>query len=192
MKRRQFLATAAGALAAPALMRPGFAQSPEYTLKLHHLLGPKAPAQTKMLEPWAKAVEEGTGGRVKIEIYPAMSLGGAPPQLFRQVRDGVVDIVWTVNGYTPGPLPALGGLRAADDLHQRHRRHEPRDARDVRRVPRARVRGRARPLQPRACRPGDPDGQGPGAHRRRHRRARSCACRGRPATRSSRRSARRR
>ena len=105
MKRRQFLATAAGALAAPALMRPGFAQSAEYTLKLHHLLGPKAPAQTQMLEPWAKSVEEGTGGRVKIEIYPAMSLGGTPPQLVRQVADGVVDIIWTVNGYTPGLFP---------------------------------------------------------------------------------------
>jgi TRAP-type C4-dicarboxylate transport system substrate-binding protein len=105
MKRRHFLATTAGALAAPALLRPGFAQAPEYTLKLHHLLGPKAPAQTQMLEPWSKTVEEATGGRVKIEIYPAMSLGGAPPQLVRQVADGVVDIIWTVNGYTPGLFP---------------------------------------------------------------------------------------
>lgn len=105
MKRRHFLAAAAGVLAAPAVVRPGFAQSPEYTLKLHHLLGPKSPAQTKMLEPWSKTVEEATGGRVKIEIYPAMSLGGSPPQLVRQVADGVVDIVWTVNGYTPGLFP---------------------------------------------------------------------------------------
>jgi TRAP-type C4-dicarboxylate transport system substrate-binding protein len=42
---------------------------------------------------------------VKIEIYPSMSLGGAPPQLIRQVADGVVDIIWTVNGYTPGLFP---------------------------------------------------------------------------------------
>ena len=34
-----------------------------------------------------------------------MSLGGAPPQLFRQAADGIVDIVWTVNGYTPGLFP---------------------------------------------------------------------------------------
>ncbi|HVH01494.1 MAG TPA: TRAP transporter substrate-binding protein, partial [Amaricoccus sp.] len=27
------------------------------------------------------------------------------PQLFRQVADGVVDIIWTVNGYTPGLFP---------------------------------------------------------------------------------------
>jgi TRAP-type C4-dicarboxylate transport system substrate-binding protein len=77
----------------------------DFTLKLHHLLGPKAPAQTQMLEPWAKRVEERTNGRVKIDIYPAMSLGGKPPQLIRQVRDGVVDLIWTVNGYTPGLFP---------------------------------------------------------------------------------------
>jgi TRAP-type C4-dicarboxylate transport system substrate-binding protein len=77
----------------------------EYTFKLHHLLGAKAPAQTKMLEPWAQQVTENSGGKVKIEIYPAMSLGGRPPELVQQARDGVVDLVWTVNGYTPGLFP---------------------------------------------------------------------------------------
>ena len=79
--------------------------APEFTLKLHHLLGPKAPAHTKMLMPWAEGIEKASNGRVKIEIYPAMSLGGKPPELIRQVQDGVVDIVWTVNGYTSGLFP---------------------------------------------------------------------------------------
>jgi TRAP-type C4-dicarboxylate transport system substrate-binding protein len=105
MKRRQFLAGTAGALAAPVFIRNAFAQNPEITLKLHHFLGPKAPAQTKMFEPWAQRIADDTGGRVKIEIYPSMSLGGAPPQLFRQVADSVVDIAWIVNGYTPGLFP---------------------------------------------------------------------------------------
>lgn len=90
-----------GALA--LLASPVSAQ--EFTFKLHHLLPPKAPAQTQMLAPWAKQVEENSGGRVKIEIFPAMSLGGKPPELIQQARDGVVDIVWTVNGYTPGVFP---------------------------------------------------------------------------------------
>lgn len=81
------------------------ATAQEFTFKLHHLLPAKAPAQTKMLEPWVKAVEANSGGRVKIEIYPAMTLGGRPPELIQQVRDGVVDLVWTVNGYTPGLFP---------------------------------------------------------------------------------------
>jgi len=81
------------------------ANAQEYTFKLHHLLSAKAPAQTQMLEPWARQVEENSGGRVKIDIYPSMTLGGRPPELVQQVRDGVVDLVWTVNGYTPGLFP---------------------------------------------------------------------------------------
>lgn len=104
MKRREFLTVAGAALATPALMRTAWAD-PEVTLKLHHFLGPKSPAQTKMFEPWAQRIEQDSGGKVKIEIYPSMTLGGSPPQLFRQVADGVVDIVWMVNGYTPGLFP---------------------------------------------------------------------------------------
>ena len=103
MKRRTLFATLAGAAATLAIA--GAAQAQEYTFKLHHMLGAKAPAQTNMLEPWVKQVEENSGGRVKIEIYPAMTLGGTPPELVQQARDGVVDIVWTVNGYTPGLFP---------------------------------------------------------------------------------------
>ena len=105
MKRRQFLTATAGILATPALLRRGWAAEPEITLKLHHFLGPKSPAQTKMLAPWSQAIEDGSKGRLKIELYPSMTLGGSPPQLFRQVADGVVDIIWVVNGYTPGLFP---------------------------------------------------------------------------------------
>lgn len=105
INRRRFLGAASGAVAAPLVMRGAFAQSAEFTLKLHHFLGPNAPAHSRMLQPWAERIEADSGGRVKIELYPAMSLGGAPPQLFRQVADGVVDIVWTVNGYSPGLFP---------------------------------------------------------------------------------------
>jgi TRAP-type C4-dicarboxylate transport system substrate-binding protein len=94
---------AVGVLFCAVLANPASAQ--EYTFKLHHLLSAKAPAQTQMLEPWARAVEDNSGGRVKIEIFPAMSLGGKPPELVQQARDGVVDIIWTVNGYTPGLFP---------------------------------------------------------------------------------------
>lgn len=83
----------------------GAASAQEYTFKLHHMLSAKAPAHTQMLEPWAKAVEENSGGRVKIELFPSMTLGGRPPELVQQARDGVVDLIWTVNGYTPGLFP---------------------------------------------------------------------------------------
>ncbi|WP_321504654.1 TRAP transporter substrate-binding protein [Breoghania sp.] len=95
------LATAAGV----SICMAGAASAADVTLKLHHLLGPKAPAHTQMLEPWAKRVEDSSGGKIKIDIYPSMSLGGKPPQLVGQVRDGVVDIIWTVLGYTAGQFP---------------------------------------------------------------------------------------
>lgn len=95
----------AGLAASAVLLSAISAQAQEYTFKLHHFLGAGAPAQTQMLEPWARAVEENSGGRVAIEIFPSMTLGGRPPELINQVRDGVVDLVWTVNGYTPGLFP---------------------------------------------------------------------------------------
>ena len=36
-----------------------------------------------------------------------MQLGGKAEQLLPQVRDGVVDIVWALPGFTPGVMPKL-------------------------------------------------------------------------------------
>lgn len=83
------------------------AQAQEVTLKLHHFLPPPSVAHAKFIKPWAEKVERESGGRIKVEIYPAMQLGGKPPQLFDQVRDGVVDLVWTVAGYTAGRFPMI-------------------------------------------------------------------------------------
>ncbi|WP_347864957.1 TRAP transporter substrate-binding protein [Planktomarina sp.] len=58
-----------------------------------------------ILKPWAANVEEASGGRIKIEHFDAMSLGGRPPELLGQARDGVVDLAMTVAGYTPGLFP---------------------------------------------------------------------------------------
>lgn len=96
------IASSAAALAA-LLATPVAAQ--EYELKLHHFLGERAPAHSQMLVPWAERVEELSGGVVSIEVFPSMTLGGRPPELVSQARDGVVDLVWTLNGYTPGLFP---------------------------------------------------------------------------------------
>lgn len=83
------------------------AAKPEYTLKLSHMLPPMSLANTTIFEPWAKQIEKDSNGRIKIDVYPAMQLGGKPPQLFDQVRKGIVDIAWTVAGYTPGRFPKM-------------------------------------------------------------------------------------
>lgn len=104
MKKRTFLkATVAGALTAAAL--GGAAQAQEVTLRLHQFLPPPAPVPAQILKPWAAGVEEASGGRIKIEHFDAMSLGGRPPELMDQARDGVVDLSMTVVGYTPGRFP---------------------------------------------------------------------------------------
>ncbi|WP_341368479.1 TRAP transporter substrate-binding protein [Yoonia sp. BS5-3] len=96
----------AGAVGTTILLSSS-AQAQEFTFSIQHFLSPQAPAQTVLIEPWAKAVEEASDGRIAFEIFPAMALGGAPPELYSQVRDGVADIVWTVPGYTPGIFPRL-------------------------------------------------------------------------------------
>ena len=72
------------------------AEAAEVTLTVHHFLSPKSPAHKSFIAPWAKRVEEQSNGRIKVEIFPSMSLGGKPPELYRQVRDGAADIVWTL------------------------------------------------------------------------------------------------
>lgn len=81
------------------------AQAQEFQFSVHHFLSPKAATQAAFIEPWAASIEEASGGRIKFEIFPSMSLGGKPPELYSQVRDGVVDIAWTLPGYTPGTFP---------------------------------------------------------------------------------------
>jgi TRAP-type C4-dicarboxylate transport system substrate-binding protein len=104
--RRRVLVLAGGAIAAPAVLRIGRAQAAE-TLKLHHFLPPVSNVPANFLKPWAEKVEKETDGALKIRLYPSMQLGGAPPQLYDQARDGVADIIWTIPGYTPGRFPRL-------------------------------------------------------------------------------------
>lgn len=91
------------AVAFGAMTVTSFAQ--EVTLKLHQMLPPQATIPAKALTPWAEKVMADSGGRIKVELYPAMQLGGKPPELYDQAKDGVVDLIWTVIGYTPGRFP---------------------------------------------------------------------------------------
>jgi len=105
--RRTLLRLGAGALAAPALLRAPGAQAQEVTLRLHHFLPAVSNVHRYFLQPWAQKVQQESGGRLRIQIFPSMQLGGAPPQLYDQARDGVVDIVWTLPGNTPGRFPRI-------------------------------------------------------------------------------------
>ncbi|AHL75920.1 C4-dicarboxylate ABC transporter [Stutzerimonas stutzeri] len=97
-----------------SLMANGAAQADEsvVTLKLAHFLPAHSVTQAQFLEPWAQRITQQSNGRIQFQFYPSMQLGGTPPQLVDQVRDGVADIVWTLPGYSSGRFP----LTAAFEL----------------------------------------------------------------------------
>ena len=104
MIKRAFMGIAGAALAIGLSTTGAFAQ--EVTLRMHQFLPPQANVPKLILDVWADKVEADSKGRIKIERYPSMQLGGKPPELMDQAIDGVADIVWTVAGYTPGRYPS--------------------------------------------------------------------------------------
>jgi TRAP-type C4-dicarboxylate transport system substrate-binding protein len=137
------LSAAAVALTALTFAAPADAQQ-TVTLRIHQFLPAQAPVPRNFIAPWAKKVEEDSKGRIKVELYPSMQLGGTPPQLFDQVKDGVVDIVWTLPGYTPGrfprseafELPFISGnaeqnSQAAWEFYEKHLKDEYKDVKII-------------------------------------------------------------
>jgi len=82
----------------------------EVTLRCQHFLSPMGSVPRFFIEPWAEKIEAESNGRIDVEIYPAMQLGGAPPALYDQIRDGVIDCGWTIPAYTPGRFPEAEAL----------------------------------------------------------------------------------
>jgi TRAP-type C4-dicarboxylate transport system substrate-binding protein len=143
--RRRFIALGTAALAAPALLRQAHSQQPVVVLKLHHFLSPVAYAHTRFLTPWAKSVEKDSGGRIRIDLFPSMQLGGTASQLYDQAVNGTADIVWTLPGMTPGRFPrievfelpfvanqrALANTRAVQQLYETRLRDEFREVQPI-------------------------------------------------------------
>ncbi len=74
----------------------------EVVLKFHHFLPPSSNAHQNLITPWCDKIAKESNGKMKCQIYAAMQLGGTPPQLFDQARDGVADVIWTVPTYQAG------------------------------------------------------------------------------------------
>ncbi len=94
-----------GLFLAAWLLLPAFANAAEYTLRVHHFLGEESLPHSGMIEPWARQVEADSRGRIKVDIYPAMGLGGKTTGLVDQALEGTVDLVWTAAAYTPERFP---------------------------------------------------------------------------------------
>ena len=117
-------ATALAAVPAPAQ---------EVTLKFHHIWNPQAMASVRVIQPWCDKIAAESAGKMKCQVFPAMSMGGTPPQLVDQVKDGVADLIITLPGYTAGRFPVMevfelpfmtnsaeAGARAAWDFHNKY------------------------------------------------------------------------
>jgi TRAP-type C4-dicarboxylate transport system substrate-binding protein len=95
--RTPLLAAAAAVLG--AWSAPTLAQT---VLKVHHFLPSTSNVQVNLIQPWCDKIAKESNQQLKCQIYPAMTLGGTPPQLFDQARDGVADIIWTLPTYSAG------------------------------------------------------------------------------------------
>lgn len=115
-------------------------QAQEVTLKVHHFLSPTTFIQVGVFEPWCAKLAQESANRIKCQIFPAMQMGGSPPQLYDQAKDGVADVVWTVAGYSANRFPmtevfelpfmmtnAEATSRAAWDFVQTYSQHEFKD-----------------------------------------------------------------
>ncbi len=81
------------------------AAAQDVTLRMQHFISNKGAIPRYFILPWAEKIQAESNGRIKVEIYPSMQLGGKPPALYDQMRDGVIDGAWTIPGYTPGRFP---------------------------------------------------------------------------------------
>ncbi|MDO9201359.1 MAG: hypothetical protein Q7U58_08465 [Hydrogenophaga sp.] len=80
MKKRRLLKVLGGLLGLAALAGPASAQ--EVMLRVHWATPEQAPIARFGLQEWAKKVETQSAGRIKIQSFYSMSLGGTPAQLF--------------------------------------------------------------------------------------------------------------
>jgi TRAP-type transport system periplasmic protein len=123
-----------------ATLVAGAVSAQTITLKVHHFLGPQSIQHTTMLKTWCDNIARDSNNRLNCQIFPAMQLGGSPPQLYDQAKDGVADVVWTVAGYSanrfvrsqvfelPFMMTNAGATsRAAWDFVQKHAMDEYKD-----------------------------------------------------------------
>lgn len=117
--RRSFVA---GTLAASATsgLPLGTAWAKE-ELKLHSFVPPTHIIWAHVLVPWAQEVAKLSKDELTLRLFPAMQLGGRPPDLYRQVLQGISDMTFTLPGYTSADFPMMaltelpGTADSADD-----------------------------------------------------------------------------
>jgi TRAP-type C4-dicarboxylate transport system substrate-binding protein len=90
-------------------------------LKLHSFVPPRHVIWADVLTPWTSEVAQLSKNEMTVRMFPAMQLGGKPPELYRQMVQGIADVIFTLPGYTSGDFPLMaltelpGTAKSADD-----------------------------------------------------------------------------
>jgi TRAP-type transport system periplasmic protein len=105
-------------------------------LKFSSWVGPVHGHHTQVLVPWAKMIEEKSGGRLKVTLFPGSTLGKAADHA-DMIKNGIVDMGFISPGYTPGRFPLVsvaelplmfksgkGASQAVWSLYDKHFRKE--------------------------------------------------------------------
>jgi TRAP-type C4-dicarboxylate transport system substrate-binding protein len=92
------------ALAMLGLAASAAAQEKTVTLKFAHWVPVTHPLHSGGAAAWGAAVEQASGGSIKVEIYPASQLGKAADH-YDMARDGIADVGWLNAGFNPGRWP---------------------------------------------------------------------------------------
>lgn len=103
---RRLFAFGAAALALAAASAPLQAQEKPVQLKFAHWLPAQHPLAATGFLPWAKSVEEASGGSIKVTIFPAQQLGKAADH-YDMARDGIAQMTWVNPGYQAGRFPII-------------------------------------------------------------------------------------
>jgi TRAP-type C4-dicarboxylate transport system substrate-binding protein len=104
--RRALLLSTLGGVASG--IAPGALAQERIELKISHYLPPVHGIHTDFIEPWAKALEESTGGKVTTRVFPGNSPFGNIANQYDQVQAGVVDIAVGLHGIPRGRFPRTG------------------------------------------------------------------------------------
>lgn len=122
LKQLVLAAVATGLMTGPALA------DKVYRLKFGHFLPVQSLTHSNLFVPMAEKIKEETDGQVVIQIFPGGSLGRNPRAQLQLLMDGVTDISFIVQSYTPGEFPdnslmelplVMESTREASLVHQR-------------------------------------------------------------------------
>jgi TRAP-type transport system periplasmic protein len=103
---RRTLVTGTLATSAAAAL-PWRAALAQEELKLATFVPPTHIQMHKVIIPWSQELANATGNKLTVRIFPSMQLGGKPPELYRQMVQGISDICFTLPGYTSNDFPMM-------------------------------------------------------------------------------------